>query len=136
MSTTSRSDDPLVRVEGLLTQLLLAAQHQAIDIARIQDEITALRQTHSAAMEQLHEQVITASQRTDWFHVQFGDVLRVALRELRDLRATQVCAALNDGPISAQLLAELVRPSPEEELILELPSRLPRPAHEQSQVSS
>src|SRR5262249_18925057 len=121
------------RVEGLLTQLLIAVQHQAIDIARIQDEITALRQTHSAAIDQLHDQMITASQRTDWFHVQFGDVLRVALRELRDLRATQVCAALSDGPISAQLLAELVRQPPEEELILELPPRVSQPAHDQSE---
>jgi len=120
----------------LLTQLLIAAQHQAIDIARIQDEITALRQTHSAAIDQLHDQMITASQRTDWFHVQFGDVLRVALRELRDMRATQVCAALSDGPISAQLLAELVRHPPEEELILELPPRISQPAHNQSQSNS
>src|SRR5262245_41902391 len=92
MPTTPHSDDPLVRVEGLLTQLLIAAQHQAIDIARIQDEITALRQTHSAAIDELHDQVMTGSQRTDWFHVRFGGGLGVALRGLRGVRRAEVDA--------------------------------------------
>jgi hypothetical protein len=127
MPHTPPPDDPMLRIEGLLTRLLLAVQDQSMDIARIQDEITALRKAHADEIARLQSEVIVASQRADWFHVQVGDVLRVILRELREVRATQVFAAISDGPISAQTLADLVHRPPDDDLLLELP---PRPVTE------
>jgi hypothetical protein len=124
MQLTTQTDDPMLRIEGTLTQLLLAVQHQAIDIARIQDELTALREAHIVDISRLQTEIVTAGKRADWFNVQTGDVLRVALRELREVRATQVFAAITDGPVSAQLLADLVHRTPDDDLLLELPARV------------
>lgn len=121
MSNTE--EEPMMRIERMLTQLLLAVQHQSIELARLQDEFDALRERQTETLAQLHADVIMAGKRTDWFDVQLADVLRVTLRELREIRATQVFAALSDGAISAQLLAELVHPVPDEELLLDLPPR-------------
>jgi hypothetical protein len=111
---TKKTDQPLLRIEHLLTQLLLTVQHQGIEIARLQDELDALRQSNRDDSARVEGKVVAAGQRADWLGVQIGDVLRVLLRELREVRTTQVFAALNDGPINAQLLADLIEQIPDE----------------------
>jgi hypothetical protein len=111
------------QIEALLTQLLIVLQHQSMEIARLQDELQDFRQRHDETATKLSAEIAMVGKRSDWFSVQISDVLKVALREIREIRTTQVFTALSEGPISAEQIAELVHRSPEEELLLELPKR-------------
>jgi hypothetical protein len=133
--------DILVRVEQLMTQLLLLFQHQTMDVAHLADELAdlklavaeettqrvaelaALREEQTGQFQRLEERLGYVGKRADWFNVQSAELLRVLLKEVREVRATQVCTALNDGPLSAQVLADLVHTQPSDDLVLELPRR-------------
>jgi hypothetical protein len=60
--------------------------------------------------------------------VQFGEMMRILARDMRELRATLICSVVSDGPISAQVLETLLRQTPEDMRELEM---LAHPLHRQ-----
>ncbi len=88
---TSQPDDQLVQVELRLATIQHMLEHQAIAIAQLQDEISDARR------------------HNDWYSVQFAEIIRILARDMHELRASLICSVLNDGPISAKILKELLR---------------------------
>lgn len=97
MHSSSQSDDQIARIERRLSDIQRLLEHQAIAIAHLQDEIDA------------------ANRREDWYNVQFSEMVRILVRDVRELRASLICSVISDGPISAQILQTLLRQTPEDE---------------------
>jgi hypothetical protein len=53
--------------------------------------------------------------------VQFGQIMRIIARDIRELRATMICSVISDGPITAQTVETLLRRTPEDVRALEVP---------------
>ena len=92
MQSPTYSEDPLASIERHLLAIERSLEDQSIAIAQLRDELAA------------------AARRDDWHHVQFSEMIRIMARDLRELRATVICSAVSDGPISTQLLQLILRP--------------------------
>ncbi len=87
----------LVQLAHTMFELQRSLAHQTIVIAQIQDELAETRRS------------------LDWYNAQFAQMSRVHARDLRELRATLICALLNDGPVSAQSIQTLLRAQEDEQ---------------------
>ncbi len=105
MQSLAHPIEPLASVEQHLVDLEYTLERQSIAIARLQDELA------------------DANRRADWYHVQFGEIMRILVRDMRELRATLICSVVSDGPISAQTIQALLRQMPSDVCELELPAR-------------
>ena len=101
MQSESRPTEPLASIERHLVDLEYTIERQSIAIARLQDELAE------------------ANRRADWYHVQFGEMMRILARDLRELRATLICSVVSDGPVSAQVIQTLLRQTPDDTRELE-----------------
>jgi hypothetical protein len=102
MSSASHSDDQIARIERRLSDIQQLIEHQAIAIAHLQDQIDE------------------SNRKGDWYNVQFSEMVRILLRDVRELRASLICSVISDGPINAQILKTLLRQTPEDEDDLEV----------------
>jgi hypothetical protein len=102
MQPSSHLDNPLASIECHLLALEHTLDRQAITIAQLRDELA------------------DANRRAEWAHVQFGEMLRILARDLRELRATLICSVVGDGPISTQLIQVLMRQTPDDTRELEI----------------
>jgi hypothetical protein len=105
MQSLAHPTEPLASVEQHLVDLEYTLERQSIAIARLQDELA------------------DANRRADWYHVQFGEIMRILVRDIRELRATLICSVVSDGPISAQAIQTLLRQTPNDICDLEMPVR-------------
>ena len=105
MQPAAHPTDPLASIERHLVDLEYTLERQSIAIARLQDELA------------------DANRRADWYHVQFGEIMRILVRDMRELRATLICSVVSDGPISAQTIQTLLRQTPNDVCELEMPAR-------------
>src|SRR5262245_167265 len=97
-------------------QLLASLEHHLVDL-----EYTIERQ--SIAIARIQDELAEANRRADWYHVQFGEMMRVLARDMRELRATVICSVVSEGPISAQVIQTLLRQTPEDARDLDPPAR-------------
>jgi len=111
MQPVSHPDEPLASIERHLVDLEYVLERQNIAIARLQDELA------------------DANRRADWYHVQFGEMMRILGRDMRELRATLICSVVSDGPISAQVIQTLLRQTSEDMRELEPATRPLRHHH-------
>ena len=111
MQSLAHPTEPLASVEQHLVDLEYTLERQSIAIARLQDELA------------------DANRRADWYHVQFGEIMRILVRDIRELRATLICSVVSDGPISAQAIQTLLRQTPADICELEMPARPLRSNH-------
>jgi hypothetical protein len=107
MQPTSQPDDPLASIERHLVRIEQMLELQTIAIAQLSDELAA------------------ATRSNDWSHAQFGEMIRILARDLRELRTTLICSVVSEGPISAQAIQALLRQTPEDQRELELGAPLP-----------
>ena len=105
MQPESHPTEPLASIERHMVDLEYTLERQSIAIAHLQDELAE------------------ANRRADWYHVQFGEMMRILARDMRELRATLICSVVSDGPISAQVIQTLLRQTPEDARELEPPTR-------------
>jgi hypothetical protein len=105
MQLESSPTEPLASIERHLVDLEYTIERQSIAIARLQDELAE------------------ANRRADWYHVQFGEMMRILARDMRELRATLICSVVSDGPISAQVIQTLLRQTPDDAHELETLAR-------------
>jgi hypothetical protein len=105
MQSVAHPTEPLASIERHLVDLEYTLERQSIAIARMQDELA------------------DANRRADWYHVQFGEIMRILARDMRELRATLICSVVSDGPISAQAIQTLLRQTPSDVGELEMPAR-------------
>ena len=105
MQSVAHPTEPLASVERHLVDLEYTLERRSIAIARLQDELA------------------DANRRADWYHVQFGEIMRILVRDMRELRATLICSVVSDGPISAQTIQTLLRQTPTDVCELEMPAR-------------
>ena len=111
MQIRSRPTEPLASIERHLVDLEYTIERQSIAIARLQDELAE------------------ANRRADWYHVQFGEMMRILARDMRELRATLICSVVSDGPISAQVIQTLLRQTADDARELETLARPLRRHH-------
>jgi hypothetical protein len=111
MQLQSGPTEPLASIERHLVDLEYTIERQSIAIARLQDELAE------------------ANRRADWYHVQFGEMMRILARDMRELRATLICSVVSDGPISAQVIQTLLRQTPDDMCELETLARPLRRHH-------
>ena len=111
MQPASQPNEPLASIERHLVDLEYTLERQSITIARLQDELDE------------------ANRRADWYHVQFSEMLRLLVRDMRELRTTLICSVVSDGPISAQVIQTLLRQTSEDMRELEPPTRPLRHHH-------
>ena len=109
MRSLVQPTEPLASIERHIVDLEYTLDRQSIAIARLQDELA------------------DANRRADWYHVQFGEILRILARDMRELRATLICSVVSDGPISAQAIQTLLRQTPSDACELEMPADPLRP---------
>ena len=102
MQPVAQIEDPLASIERHLIAVEHMIQCQNIAIAELRDELAA------------------AKRRDDWYHVQFGEMIRILARDLRELRAMLVCSVVSDGAISTELLQILMRQTPDDRRELDL----------------
>lgn len=88
--------DSLASIEEHLLRIEHMLDHHAIAIAEMRDELNDLKR------------------RSEWYDIQFSEMLRVLARDMRELRASVICSMVSDGPISAQLIQNLLRETPED----------------------
>ena len=111
MQSVAHPTEPLASVEQHLVDLEYTLERQSIAIARLQDELA------------------DANRRADWYHVQFSEIMRILVRDIRELRATLICSVVSDGPISAQVIQTLLRQTPSDVSELETHARPLRTHH-------
>jgi hypothetical protein len=111
MQPASHPSDPLASVERHLIRIEQMLELQTIAIAQLRDELAA------------------ATRSNDWSHAQFGEMIRILARDLRELRTTFICSVVSEGPISAQSIQALLRQTPEDRRELELVAPRPRCHH-------
>ena len=80
----------------------------------------------TVAIVQLRDELAAATRSNEWLHAQFGEVIRILVRDLREMRTMLICLVVSEGPISAQSIETLLRLTPEDRRELELGTR---PAH-------
>lgn len=105
MPTPSHSPSPLASIERHVVALEQTLEHQTIELAQLRDELA------------------DANRRNDWYQVQFSEMMRILVRDVRELRATLICSVVSDGPISAQVIQTLLRQTDEEAGALEPAAR-------------
>jgi hypothetical protein len=105
MQSAAHPTEPLASIERHLVDLEYTIERQSIAIARLQDELA------------------DASRRADWYAVQFGEMMRILVRDMHELRATLICSVVSDGPISAQVIQTLLRQTPNDSGELEMSPR-------------
>ena len=110
MQSAAHPTEPLASIERHLVDLEYTIERQSIAIARLQDELA------------------DANRRADWYDVQFSQMMRILVRDMRELRATLICSVVSDGPISAQVIQTLLRQTPDDASELDL-SALPHRPH-------
>ena len=98
----SYSNTPLASIERHLVRIEQMIERQNIALAQLSDELAA------------------ATRSNEWSHAQFGEMLRILARDMRELRATLICSVVSDGPISAQAIQTLLRETPEDTHELEV----------------
>ena len=91
MPTASQCTNPLASLERHVVTLEQMLEHQTIELAQLRDELA------------------DANRRNDWYQVQFSEMMRILVRDIRELRATLICSVVSDGPISAQVIQTLLR---------------------------
>jgi uncharacterized coiled-coil protein SlyX len=111
MQSLAHPTEPLASVERHLVDLEYTLERQSIAIARLQDELAE------------------ANRRSDWYHVQFSELMRILMRDMRELRATLICSVVSDGPISAQVIETLLRKTSDDLCELEMPTGPMRTRH-------
>ncbi len=107
MHAVTEPDDQIARIERRLSEIQILLEHQSITLANLQDEI-----------EHLHRS-------SDWYNVQFSELIRILARDIRELRASLICSVISEGPINTQILQTLLRTTPEDERALMVPSQPP-----------
>ena len=105
MQPAAHPTEPLASIERHLVDLEYTLERQSIAIARLQDELD------------------DTNRRADWYAVQFSEMMRILVRDMRELRATLICSVVSDGPISAQVIQTLLRQTPDDTEKLEAPPR-------------
>ena len=108
MQPTAHATDPLATIERHLIRIEQVLELQTIAIAQLRDELAATTRSN------------------EWSHAQFGEMIRILVRDLRELRTTLICSVVSEGPISAQSIETLLRQTPEDQRELELGVRTPR----------
>ena len=104
MHPALNSPDPLASIERHLLTIEQMLEQQTIALAQLCDELAE------------------AKRRDDWYHVQFSEMIRILVRDMREMRATLICSVVNDGPISAQAVQSLLRQTAEDSYELEMPA--------------
>ncbi len=107
MQPTDPATDPLASIERHLIRLEQVLELQTIAIAQLRDELAA------------------ATRSNDWSHAQFGEMIRILVRDLRELRTTLICSVVSEGPISVQSIQALLRQTAEDRRELELATQPP-----------
>ena len=108
MQPTAHANDPLATIERHLISIEQVLELQMVAIAQLRDELAA------------------AARSNEWSHAQFGEMIRILVRDLRELRTTLICSVVSEGPLSAQSIETLLRQAPEDRRELELALRTPR----------
>ena len=96
MQPLTYPSDSLASIEEHLLRIEHMLDHHAIAMAEMRDELNELKR------------------RSDWYDIQFSEMLRVLARDMRELRASVICSIVSDGPISAQFIQNLLREAPED----------------------
>jgi esterase/lipase len=102
MQSSPYSNIPLASIERHLVRIEQMLELQNIAIAQLSDELAA------------------ATRSNEWSHAQFGEMMRILARDMRELRATLICSVVSDGPISAQAIQSLLRETSEDARELEV----------------
>lgn len=95
-------------------------------LASVERHLLSLEQRleqHSIALAVLRDELADSNRRTEWYQVQFSQMLRILARDLRELRATLICSVVSEGPISAQVIQTLLRETPDDSREIELPAK-------------
>lgn len=109
MQHASIPPNPLISIEQHMLVVEQRLERQSIELAQLRDELA------------------DANRRSDWYQVQFSEMMRILVRDIHELRATLICSVVSDGPISAELIQSLLRQRPEDTREIELSAR-PKPA--------
>ncbi|KPV51155.1 hypothetical protein SE17_22825 [Kouleothrix aurantiaca] len=96
MQPITYPSDSLASIEEHILRIEHMLDHHAIALAEMRDELNDLKR------------------RSEWYDIQFSEMLRVLARDMRELRASVICSMVSDGPISAQFMQNLLRETPEE----------------------
>jgi esterase/lipase len=104
MHSPTYSATPLASIERHLVRLEQMLELQNIAIAQLSDELAAAKRSN------------------DWSQAQFGEMMRILARDLRELRAMLICSVVSDGPISAQAIQTLLRETSEDAREMEVAS--------------
>jgi hypothetical protein len=83
-----------------------------IELARLVcriEQLTAAIDTQNTVLERLDARLVDLSARSEWYDIQSAQMLRVIATALRQVRETQVYGLINEGPVSAQILRELLQ---------------------------
>jgi hypothetical protein len=108
MQPSAHDTDPLAAIERHLIRIERVLELQTIAIAQLRDELAA------------------ATRSNEWSHAQFGEMIRILVRDLREMRTLLICSVVSEGPISAQSIEMLLRETPEDRLELERAVQTPR----------
>ena len=108
MQPTTHANDPLASIEHHLICIEQVLELQTIAIAQLRDELAATTRSN------------------EWSHAQFGEMIRILVRDMRELRTTLICSVVNEGPISAQSIEMLLRETFEDRRELETAVHTPR----------
>ena len=82
--------------------------------------IEQMIERQNIALAQLSDELAALTRSNDWAHAQFGEMMRILARDMREVRATLICSVVSDGPISAQAIQTLLRETPEDASELEV----------------
>ncbi len=104
MQPASPPTNPLASIERHVVALEQMLEHQTIELAQLRDELA------------------DSNRRIEWYQVQFGEMMRILARDIRELRAMLICSVVSDGPISAQAIQALLRETDEDQRALEIPA--------------
>ena len=108
MQSTAHATDPLATIERHLIRIEQVLELQTIAIAQLRDELAA------------------TTRGNEWSHAQFGGMILILVRDMRELRTTLICSVVNEGPISAQSIEMLLRETFEDRRELETAVHTPR----------
>lgn len=93
MQHQSPTDDPLAQIEQVLAATEQMLQHQ------------------TATLHHLQEQLDHSIRRSDWYTVQFSEMIRTLAQDLRELRTVLIWSVVNEAPVSTEMLHTMLRPT-------------------------
>lgn len=72
-------------------------------------DVEHLLERHSIELAQLRDELNDLKRSSEWYSIQFSEMLRILARDMRELRATLICSVVSDGPISTHAMQALLR---------------------------